>query len=200
MIVLGLSYAFLAHYTNTTPQTETLGLAVALAPIIFAAASLAWNAARRLLMLTVLGVAAAVLLALWSRVAHHYSLVYWMEHAGTELMLCAVFARTLRAGREPMCTYFARMVQGTLEPAVQRYTRQITKAWMIFFGGMAATSTLLYVVAPLETWSAFANFFTAPLIGLMFAAEYAVRRLVLPNIEHAHILDGVKAFWNQPAR
>lgn len=200
VIALALGYAFLAHYTNSTPHTETLGLAVALAPILLAAVVMARNARHSLLMLALVGAAAAALLALWSRMAPHYSLVYWMEHAGTELMLGAVFARSLRAGHEPMCTYFARMVHGTLGPELQRYTRQITKAWVIFFGGMAATSTLLYFAAPLEVWSAFANFFTAPLIGLMFVAEYAVRRRALPDFEHVPILEGIKAFWNQSAR
>ncbi len=200
VITLALGYAILAHYTNATPQTENLGLGVALAPILVAVALVAWNAAHRLLMLTLLVAAAIALWALWSRMAHHYSLVYWMEHAGTQLMLCAVFARTLLAGREPMCTGFARMVHGTLAPVVARYTRQVTVAWALFFGGMASVSTLLYAAAPLETWSIFANFFTAPLIVLMFVLEYAARRMLLPDIEHAHILDGVKAYWKQPAR
>jgi len=196
---LALGYVLLAHYTNIA-QTETLGTMVALAPIVLGAFSMAWNATRRKAMLTLFMVACALILFAWNRLEHHYSLIYWIEHAGTELFLCLTFARTLAAGREPMCTYFARLVQGPLTPALERYTRQITQAWVIFFGGMAATSTLLYYAAPLDIWSAFANFFTGPLIGLMFLGEYIVRRTRYPNMQHAHIFDAVKVFWKAPAR
>lgn len=196
---LALGYVLLAHYTNIA-RTETLGTMVALAPILFGALSMAWHSAWRKTMLAVFGAACLAIAAAWGRLEHHYSLVYWIEHAGTELVLCLTFARTLAAGQEPMCTYFARLVQGPLSPALERYTRQITKAWVIFFGAMAATSTLLYMAAPLEIWSFFANFFTGPLIGLMFVGEYAARRCLHPQIQHVHILDAVRVFWKSPAR
>ncbi|HZW12983.1 MAG TPA: hypothetical protein VFF81_07310 [Noviherbaspirillum sp.] len=196
---LALGYVLLAHYTNIA-QTETLGTIVALAPIVFGGFSIAWNSSWRKAMLAAFAVACALIIIAWNRLEHHYSLIYWIEHAGTELVLCITFARTLAAGREPMCTYFARLVQGPLSPALERYTRQVTQAWVIFFGSMAAASTLLYYAAPLEIWSAFANFFTGPLIGLMFLGEYIVRRALHPNMQHAHILDAVKVFWKSPAR
>lgn len=196
---LALGYVLLAHYTNIA-QTETLGTVVALAPIVLGGFSMAWHSNWRKTMLVAFAVACAFILIAWSRLEHHYSLIYWIEHAGTELVLCITFARTLAGGREPMCTYFARLVQGELSPSLERYTRQVTQAWVVFFGSMAAVSTLLYYAAPLEIWSAFANFFTGPLIGLMFLGEYIVRRSMYPNMQHAHILDAVKVFWKSPAR
>ena len=115
-------------------------------------------------------------------------------------MLSVRLGRTSAAGRESTRTYFARLVQGALTPALERYTRQITQAWVMFFALMTVVSTLLYWAAPLEVWSLFANFFTGPLIGLMFVGEYIVRRRVLPHMQHAHILDAVKVFWKAPAR
>jgi uncharacterized membrane protein len=67
---------------------------------------------------------------------------------------------------------------------------------VVFFAAMASLSTALYFSVPLATWSMFANFFTAPLIVLMFLCEYLVRRCRFPDMEHAHIVDGVRAFWN----
>jgi uncharacterized membrane protein len=139
----------------------------------------------------------AALLAL-PLLQRHTSMIYWVEHAATQSLLCVAFARTLAPGRESMCTMFARMVHGTLGPAMERYTRQVTLAWSIFFGAMALVSTALYFAAPVGAWSAFANFLTAPLIALMFIVEYAVRRRVLPGVEHAGIVAGVQAFWKAP--
>lgn len=194
-----ISYALLAHYTNVS-GVETLGTAVALAPLLVVAASLFWQSRHNKLapILLVLGCIALVLL--WGRMEKHYTFIFWLEHAGTELFLCFVFGRTLTGGREPMVTYFARMVHGPLTPALQLYTRQVTKAWVGFFAGMAVVSTVLFHSAPVEIWSVFANFFTAPLIALMFLGEYVVRRRLHPTMDHAPILDGVKAYWKHPAR
>jgi uncharacterized membrane protein len=197
---LALAYAFLAHYTNSRPNMASLGTAIALAPILLAGLSLAWHANHRKAALGLFALACVGLLFSWDKLERHYSLIYWIEHAGTELILCLVFARTLRCGREPMCTYFARMVHGSLSPGLAHYTRWVTVAWVGFFAVMALISTLLFVATPIATWSVFANFFTAPLICLMFVAEYAVRKRLLPQVEHAHIMDGIKAFWKEPAR
>jgi uncharacterized membrane protein len=51
----------------------------------------------------------------------------------------------------------------------------------------------------LATWSVFANFLTLPLVALMFIGEYWIRRRVLPEMRHMHILDAVRAFRNTPA-
>jgi uncharacterized membrane protein len=199
VICLAVGYPLLAHYTNAA-RTETLGMAIAVTPLLLVLLSFAWNAPRRKTMLALFCIGCAAFGFAWRRIEHHYSLVYWLEHAGTELVLAYTFARTLRAGRVPLCTCFARIVHGALSPALERYTRQVTRAWVWFFGAMAAVSTLLFHAAPLETWSVFSNFLTAPLIALMFVAEYAVRRRLLPDTEHAHILDGIRLFWKMPAR
>lgn len=199
LLAFALGYALIAHYTNIR-GTETLGTLIALAPLVLLTASMAWRASHRAAMLALFAAGCAALALLWQRIEHLYSTIYWIEHAGTELLLCIGFARTLEPGREPMVTGFARMVHGELSPALEAYTRSVTRAWVWFFGGMAALSTLLFHAAPLDVWSAFANFFTAPLIALMFAAEYIVRRRLHPAMNHAHILDGIRAFWKSQAR
>ncbi|MET0961878.1 MAG: hypothetical protein ABWY05_03550 [Noviherbaspirillum sp.] len=191
---IGLAYACLAHYTNTT-DTGGAGALCALAPIAIGALVLAWRARQRLLAMSlVLAACAAAVLAL-PLLQRHTSMIYWFEHAATQSLLCVAFARTLAPGREPMVSAFARMVHGGLGPEMVRYTRQVTVAWSIFFGAMALVSTVVFFGAPVAVWSTFANFFTAPLIVLMFVAEYAVRRRVLPDMDHATIIEGVQAFW-----
>ncbi len=195
--VFGLGYACLAHYTNTS-DTGSAGAMLALAPMAIAALVLGWRSRRRLPAMT-LAIAACVaaLLAL-PQLQRHTSMIYWFEHAATQSLLCIGFARTLAPGREPMISVFARMVHGTLGPQMVVYTRQVTLAWSVFFGAMALVSTVLFFSAPVALWSTFANFFTAPLIALMFIVEYAVRRRALPDMAHATILDGVLAFRKAP--
>jgi len=200
LIALAIGYALLAHHTNTTAKNELLGTSLALAPIMIASLTMAWHSKQRAKALLLLFVAGGTLLLSWKSVEHHFSVIYWIEHAGTELLLCFAFARTLRQGKEPLCAYFARMVHGSLTPDIARYTRQITQAWAMFFGAMALSSTLLFHFGPLTTWSLFANFFTGPLIACMFVAEYVARRLLLPDVEHQPILAAVKLFWKSPAR
>ncbi len=115
---------------------------------------------------------------------------------GSNLLLGAMFGRTLAGGREPLCGRFARLIHGAaLPPAVDRYTRQVTVAWTAFFLVLAALSAGLYFAGRIEAWSILANFLTLPLVAAMFLVEYAVRLRVLPDWRRGSILDGVRAFW-----
>jgi len=193
---VGLIYAVLAHRSNT--DVSRGGALLALAPLAIAALVLGWRSRHRLpAMCVAVAACIAAVLAL-PLLEQHTSMIYWVEHAATQSLLCVAFARSLAPGRVSMCTMFARMVHGTLAPAMERYTRQVTAAWSIFFGAMALVSTALFFGAPVSVWSVFANFFTGPLIALMFIGEYAVRRRVLPDVEHAGIVAGMQAFWNTP--
>ena len=192
----GLVYAVLAHRSNTVASPG--GALLALAPLAVAALVLGWRSRHRLPAMSVAVAACIAAVLALPLLERHTSMIYWVEHAATQSLLCVAFARSMAPGRVSMCTMFARMVHGTLAPAMERYTRQVTAAWSIFFGAMALVSTALFFGAPVSVWSAFANFLTAPLIALMFIGEYMVRRRVLPDVEHAGIVAGVQAFWNTP--
>ena len=200
-IVRGLSiaalvvgYALLAHYTNDSAHNSSLGAFVAIAPLILIALVLAWRALHRFHMLGVLVLLGVALWAVWPALERHFGLVYWLQHAGIQLMLFMTFGRTLIAGRQPLCTRFAEAVHAPLSPRHEDYTRQVTVAWTLFFAAMVLISTLLFFLTPLTTWSVFANFLTLPLVVLMFVAEYLARRWALPELRHTHILDAVRAF------
>lgn len=200
IVTLAIAYALLAHFTMSTDGHGTLGTIVALAPFACVIFSIAWHSGRRIGALLAVGAACLLLGLTWATVSRHYDYIYWAEHAGTQAFLFCFFGRTLATGREPLCSHIARVVHGSLTPALERYTRQVTLAWTCFFGLMTTASTLLFFGAPLATWSWFANFLTAPLIAAMFLAEYAARRFLHPDMEHAHILDAVRIFWKAPAR
>ena len=195
-----VGYPLLAHYTNESAHSGSLGALVAIAPVVLIALVLAWRSPRRLTMLGVLALLGIALWAGWSALENHFGLVYWLQHVGMQLILFMTFGRTLIAGRQPLCTRFARAVHAVVTPQHEIYARQVTLAWTLFFVAMALASTLLFFLAPLATWSVFANFLTLPLVALMFVGEYWVRRWALPDMRHMHILDAVRAFRNTPAR
>jgi uncharacterized membrane protein len=197
---LVVGYPLLAHYTNESAHSRNLGALVAIAPVVLIAVALAWRSRRRFIMLGVLVLLCIALWAGWPALENHFGLVYWLQHVGMQLILFVTFGRTLIAGRQPLCTRFAQAVHAPLTPRHEIYARQVTIAWTMFFAAMALASTLLFFLAPLATWSVFANFLTLPLVALMFIAEYWVRRWVLPDIQHTHILDAVRAFRNSSAR
>ena len=64
---------------------------------------------------------------------------------------------------------------------------------------MATASTLLFFLAPLELWSVFANLLSLPLVGAMFAAEFAVRLRLHPDLCQGGVLRSVRAYWERNA-
>src|SRR5450759_4872282 len=181
---LVIGYPLLAHYTNEYAHSGNLGALVAIAPVVLIALALAWRSPRRLVMLGVLALLCIALWAGWSALENHFGLVYWLQHVGMQLILFMTFGRTLIAGRRPLCARFAEAVHALVTPQHEIYARQATIAWTLFFAAMALASTLLFFLAPLATWSVFANFLTLPLVALMFIAEYGVRRYVPVSYTH----------------
>lgn len=195
-----ITYPVLAHYSAATSAATTLpslGVAVSLLPALLILLVLTWRSPRRGAM--VLACVGALLWGFWGALEHNFSWVYFLQHAGTNVMLAAVFGVTLARGQKALCTRFAETVHRTgLPPEAVRYTRQITLAWTLFFLAMSLTSGILFFFFSIKAWSVFANFFTLPLVVLMFAVEYAVRLRKLPHLEKHSILDGILAFWKSP--
>ena len=191
------AYAALAHLLSARgTDAGAFGVAVALAPYLGVALLLAWRSTRRLPLLALWLASVALLWSLAGDLAQHIGALYFIQHVATNLVLAAVFGVTLGAGRQPLCARFAAAVHGTLDARLSRYTRQVTQAWTIYFLATAALSVLLFVAAPVWIWSIFANVLTLPLVGLMFAAEYAVRRWHLRDIDHIGLIDSMRLYWD----
>ena len=193
-------YTVLANYTNRSANAGALGALVAIAPVVLATLALAWRSAQRALMPGVLVLAGAVLWLVWPVLKQHYGWVYWLEHESVEWLLLLAFGRTLLDKRQPLCSQFAEIVHGPLTPYHARYARQVTVAWAVFFAVMIVVSSSLFFLQPIAVWSIFANFVFLPLVALMFIVEYAVRRLLVPDLEEAKILDAVRAFMQHSAQ
>ena len=186
-------YALLANYTNQSGNA-TLGVAVALAPLILALLLFAGRSPHRLLILSSIAVAGAAAVLAWPLLKQHYGWIYWIEHEALQMTLFATFARTLFAGRQPLCARYAEIMHGSLNEAHSRYARSVTVAWTIFFGIMIAISTSLFFLFPLGIWSIFSNFVFLPLVALMFIVEFAVRKRVLADVEHTGVMDAVRTY------
>ena len=131
-------------------------------------------AARAPVLLAMASAAVAVWLG-WSLLEANFTHLFFLEHAGANLILGLIFGRTLVGNSEPLCTRFARLIHGSLLPDVALYTRRVTLAWTIFFFMLFAVSCALYLGGFLEAWSILANIASPLLVATMFAVEYAVR-------------------------
>jgi len=199
IVVVLIAYPICAHRVAAAPPTAHLGIvSFAVAPLAAALALVGWHAGWRLV--TLLGaVAGAACLLLYSElIGRNLGLVYFIQATCTNAALAIVFGRSLVAGREPLCTRLARMVRGELDARVAHYTRQVTLAWTLFFVVQMTLSVLLYALAPIGVWSAFANLLMTPLVALMFVAEYAIRIRLFPDLPHKPMLEALRAYWSSP--
>jgi len=89
--------------------------------------------------------------------------------------LLAQFAWSLRRG-PPTAERFARMQVPDLLPEEVRYCRTVTGVWVAFFAANGAAVTALALWAPRSWWGVYAGGLSYLLVGLLFAAEYVVRK------------------------
>ncbi|WP_156909430.1 hypothetical protein [Ottowia thiooxydans] len=161
-----------------------------LAPCILFACSWAWRQHR------LLGAALAVLLPLGLYVIYQHNaeraeLFYVAEYSTVYLTLCLWFAASLRS--QPLITGVARRVH-PLTPAMEIYTRKLTRSWAIYFLVMALLSIAIYVLGGLKAW----GFFTlavspASLLGF-FVIEHVLRYRWHPEFERATIGQAIRSW------
>ena len=131
----------------------------------------------------------------WPLLQQNFSIVYLVQQAGFYSIMAFTFGRSLRKDRVPLCTELADRLHGPLNALELRYTRGVTLAWVIFFLLNLAATLLLFEFAPLRIWSVFVNFCSLPLILLMFVAEYAVRRRVLPPVPRSGLIATLRVYF-----
>jgi uncharacterized membrane protein len=192
---LVIAWAIVAHYGSAGLGNLDVNAALAVAPIAATIALFLGRAPHRpLASAGLLGLAAA-LYWLWPTLRQKVFVLYFLQHVGTNLALAAFFGRTLRGPGEALVTRLARMIgDGEISERKRHYTRQVTKAWTLFFLANATVSALLGVFAPAAVWSVFANLLCTPLVVSMFLAEHLWRRRVIPPAERPSIASVVRAW------
>ena len=144
------------------------------------------------------GVLLAALLG--AAVLSHQQVLAALPSIALNLMLASFFGVTLRQGDTPLIVRIAEFDDGVLTPQFARYLRALTQAWATFFVTMAGLSLVLVLYAPFEWWSLFVNVLMWPLMGVMFAAEWMVRRFgfkELPPHTPLHIVAATFAYLRQ---
>jgi uncharacterized membrane protein len=194
VVLLAVCGAVLAHYAIVQAQSPTLGALLSLLPVAGVGFVAARRAPRREPVLWAVALSAVALWLGWGVLEQHFTNLFFIEHAGMNLLLAVTFGRTLLGDREPLCTRFARIIHGTLRPDVALYTRRVTLAWTIFFTSLFVLSCVLYFGKFVAAWSFLANIASPILIAAMFVVEYAIRHRALPNHERIGILGGLRAF------
>jgi uncharacterized membrane protein len=149
---------------------------------------------------TVLLVGVLLAALLGAALLSHQQVLAALPSIALNLMLAGLFGATLRAGETPLIVRIAELDDGVLAPEFVRYLRALTQAWAIFFITMAGLSLVLMLYAPFEWWSLFVNVLSWPLVGMMFAVEWMVRRFgfkELPPHTPLHIVGRIVAYQRQ---
>ena len=193
--LLAVGWAVAAYVNSGSGNPSHWGVALALAPLVLVATVALWRLQSRWLGAVGFVLMAGVLVGVWPLLLGRVATVYFLEHAGVEVFLAALFGRTLGGPGESLVTQLARRVHGgELSVRQQVYTRNVTLAWTLFFSTMALTSAVLFIWAPLTVWSTFATLLSGPLTGAMFAGEMLVRRKVLHDEKTATFSEAMRVW------
>jgi uncharacterized membrane protein len=198
VVMFFIAYSVLSHYSNLNSQARDLSAGLALAPMLTLGLVLLWRWSGALIAVLAAAAAAFLLQHFWPLFTANFSIVYLLQQCGFYAIMAFTFGRSLLKGRVPLCTQFADRVHGPLSALELRYTRNVTVAWVIFFLLNMAVTFVLFEFAPLRIWSLFVNFFSLPLILLMFVAEYAVRRRVLPPGPRSGLIATLRVYFANP--
>lgn len=193
-VLLSAGFALLAHFAIIDELTPTVGALLSLVPLTALALWAVRRSRHRAAAFVAILAFGALLWMGWGTLQRHFPDLFFVEHAGANLVLAFVFGRTLFGGREALCTRFARLLHGTLPVEVERYSRRVTAAWTLFFATLFALSCTLYFGGFLAAWSVLANILSPILTVAMFMVEYAIRHRVLPQWERVGLLGGIRAF------
>lgn len=93
------------------------------------------------------------------------------------VILLVTFGSSLAAGRVPVVERFARAIDGDLSPERVAYCRAVTKVWCGFFIVNGSIALWLSIYGSLSAWGLYTGGIAYGLMGLLFAAEYTVRRM-----------------------
>ncbi len=185
--VLGIAlYGLAVLWSNRHPSWLTLMLAAlpfAWLALVYArgAAQSDKSTAARLFRFVPLVLLTLCLSFAWTPLNNNVRWLYYIQHAGIHCALCWIFARTLGSGKTPLCTEFASWVHDDMSsPKLLWYTRQVTKAWAIFFAAMALVSTALFAYSSADVWTVFSVVLGPILTAAFFLAENLLRRHFLP--------------------
>lgn len=194
IVVACVAYQVLVHASVIGTPGGTLRAVLLWLPLVVLAGWVVARARNKPAWLAVLAVAGAAVYLAEHRDQLGLAVVSGIPHALAYLFLLWWFGRSLARGSEPMVTRFARRVHGVLPADMERFTRNVTIAWCIFFAAQLVVSALLFALAPLDAWSVFVNLLNLPLLALMFAGQFICRNVRHPEFPRASAWQALEAF------
>lgn len=120
--------------------------------------------------------------------------LYFAQHVGTNALLAWVFGHTLAAGATPLVVTFARIVHTQLPAEIEAYARKVTVAWTAFFIITCVVSIVLFIATPIAVWSTFGVLLQWPSVAVFFVGEYALRKVLFKDFDHASMQQGFDAY------
>jgi uncharacterized membrane protein len=189
----GIAYLWMAHEAATATHPNSLVVITGFMPLALMLVVWSWQTRARWPVLAAVVGIFALLYVFTPQLIDKIVWVYFLQDLSCNLFAACIFGVSLRPGSEALCTKLARMARSHMTPRVERYTRHITWAWMIFFGSFVLLSAALFLSGHVTAWSWFANVLNLPLIGAMFVLEYIVRLCVVPKAERSGIAETIRS-------
>lgn len=153
---------------------------------------LVWSALGRVRsgrgLFSLLPLVLAALLVLGALRADALLAVFFVPPLVVPLGLAVLFGLTLLPGATPLITQISRVMKGELDSRALRYTRSVTRAWMLFFLALALEAALLAHFAAPATWSLFANGLNYLFVAAFFGIEFLIRRRLFKEVAHPPFL------------
>jgi uncharacterized membrane protein len=186
-----VAYALLSQYSAdpTHPHARALGAALSIGPVLLIGLVVLWVWKWRLSALSIALVSGVLLYLRWPFIESHYEWSDLAQQCGIYGLVALFFARSLFAGRVPVCEQLARqMYGGELSSPEIVYMRRATAAWAVFYFLLTVAISVLFFVVPLRVWSLFTNFVIWGLMVVAGFVDHALRQLVLPRHGQGGIL------------
>lgn len=198
LVLAGLGYAALSHWMMLAHAAEPWAVLVLLGPLWLTAVGLSASRFGKpgLFVSVLLGLGFFVLV--WRGETGDASRLYVLQHVAINLLLCAWFGSTLRAGRLSLIGSFAQRVH-RLTAAHIAYTWQVTRVWTLYFALMATASLAVFLVLPFAAWAWLSNVLSPVLVGALFIGEYLLRYRLHPEFERTTMAQAIKAFYSAPS-
>lgn len=200
--IAGAAYLVFSHLLTIDERPSLPMLALGVTPLTVMALLAAWHSRIRWLALALLTALAFTVLLHLDELRNHINWLYFVQHAGTMVLLATTFGSTLGGGdADALCSRVTRlMLQGRADPVYMRYTWKVTLIWTVYFVASGVVSVGLFFYGPITAWSYFANLLTPVIVGLIFVIEYLVRVRVLPDRPHFSIAQTIKAYRSYEQR
>lgn len=182
-----MSYPFLIHYWVVTEQYLIAGLYLAVVVLIIAGQNLYQGHKSLAISLALFSI--CICISLW----FDTKMIIFLPPILIPLMLAYIFGKSLVSQQQAFITVMAQKLKSApLCSKEIKYTRTITKVWLIFFIATVIEDILLAYLADITIWSYMTNFINYIFVAAIFVIEYVARRIVLSDLEHPSFIGFLK--------